>query len=201
MVRSPRSGRSTAPSPRCSAPSCCAPAPTGSRAARGQPLYQIKRCPVPARARSNSPNMASWCARPMLSCRARAPGEDELRRDGKGVRRARFRACRGSAATGSPPCRPCNPGGHQPRGGRPTFAVHQAGGFSASRCSSSHRPELGQRAYFPADRSLSAGEVLDAFLAQFTTTALSALSLRLARARGARLAGGALGTRAVSRSR
>ena len=73
-VRSPRSGRSTAPSRRCSAPFCCAPAPTASsRAARGRACStRSSAAPVPARARSISPNTASWCARRTPSCRARA---------------------------------------------------------------------------------------------------------------------------------
>ena len=47
--------------------------------------------------------------------------------------------------------------------------MHQEGGYSASRCSSSAPGQnWGNRAYFPrADRSLEPGEVLAAFLAQF----------------------------------
>src|SRR5262249_57513529 len=49
------------------------------------------------------------------------------------------------------------------------FAVHQAGGFSCVEVFFFRTGQnWGNRAYFPkADRSLSAGEVLAAFLAQF----------------------------------
>jgi hypothetical protein len=73
-VRLPRSGRSTAPSPRCSARSCCAPAPTDfSRAVPGRACStRSSGAPVPARARSISRNTASSYVKPTPSCRARA---------------------------------------------------------------------------------------------------------------------------------
>ena len=73
-ARSPRSGRSTAPSRRCSAPSCCARARTASsRAARGRACCtRSSAAPAPAPARSISPTTPSWCARPTPSCRGAA---------------------------------------------------------------------------------------------------------------------------------
>ena len=73
-ARSPRPARSGAPSIRCSAPSCCAPARTRcSRAARGRACStRSSAAPALARARSARRTMPSWSARPATSCPARA---------------------------------------------------------------------------------------------------------------------------------
>src|SRR6516162_495840 len=59
---------------RCSAPFCCAPVPTdSSRAALARACcIRSSAAPAPARARSISPNTASWCAKRTRFSRARA---------------------------------------------------------------------------------------------------------------------------------
>jgi excinuclease ABC subunit C len=79
-ARSPRPARSDARSTRCSARSCCAPAPIRcSRAARGPCLlYQIKRCSAPCTGEISEPTMPNWSkeAKDFLSGRSQRVKEE-----------------------------------------------------------------------------------------------------------------------------
>ena len=174
--RSPRSARSIAPSPRCSAPSWCAPAPTRFSKAAPGPACCIRSsaAPAPAPARSISPAIPSSCARPrdFLSGRSRAVKQELAERDGKGLRRARIRD-RGAlsrparGAVGDPVAT-----GHQSAHAsrRPTCSpcIRRAA-IPASRCSSSAPGRTGATApIFRARENRSRpSEVLASFLAQF----------------------------------
>jgi len=168
-------GRSGQPHhhPLHAAPFCCAPAPTGSStAAPGMPALPDQALLRSCTREIEFAEYGELGARGHAFCRAERAGEGRAhRRDGEGVGRARFRGALRSTATGSPRCRQCSPGRTSIRAAwrRPTCSPSiRPAASAASRCSSPHRPELGQSRLFPkADRSLAAGEVLGAFLAQF----------------------------------
>ena len=174
--RSPRSGRSTAPSPRCSARSCCAPARTGfSRAARGRACcIRSSAARRPAPRRSISPAISELVreANAFLSGKSQAVQQRTGRRDGEGRRRARFRARRDLPR---PPRRAVGDRSRtrasiRAASRRPTCSPSiRTAASAASRCSSSAPGRTGATApIFPRPTARSApGEVLGAFLAQF----------------------------------
>ena len=196
-ARSPRSGRSTAPSRRCSARSCCAPAPTASsRAARGRACcYQIKRCSAPCTREIDFADYHGAGARgERVPLRQEPRGEGGARgRDGEGVGRARFRARRDLSRPARRALGGAVAAGHQSarrRGGR---RVRRASGrrlLLRRGVLLPHRPELGQPRLFPQGRPLArgrrgAGRVPRAVLRR---QAVPALHPHLARDRGARAA-------------
>ncbi len=174
-ARSPRSGRSTAPSRRCSARSCCAPAPTASsRAARGRAC-----CTRSSAARRPAPREIDFAeyaelvreANAFLSGKSRAVKEElaaEMEKASAALdfERAAIYRDRLAALSAVQSHQGINPRGVEEAD---VFAVHQDGGFSCVEVFFFRTGQnWGNRAYFPkADRSLAAGEVLGAFLAQF----------------------------------
>ena len=170
---SPRPARSAARSTRCSAPSCCAPAPTRVYESRTRPclLYQIKRCSAPCTgeisARRTTP---TWSTRrsDFLSGRSQKVKDEMSAADAGGLRRPRFRARRRSIATASRRCRTSQ--GHQ--GINPqtvdeadVFALHQEGGQTCVQVFFFRAGQnWGNRAYFPSadpalERRRGAGRV------------------------------------------
>ena len=209
--RSPRSGRSTAPSPRCSAPFCCAPAPTvSSRAARGRACStRSSVAPVPARARSSSPNIRELVREANAFLSGTQPGGEGRagRRNGKGVGRARFRARRDLSRPAGRALGGAVASGHQSarrRGGR---RVRRASGrrFQLRRgVLLPHRPELGQPRLFPEGRpiALAPARCWARFSPSSTTTSRArAASSSRTRSRSARSSPRRSAPRAATRSR
>ena len=143
MGRSPVPARSTAPSMRCSARSCCAPARIRfSRRARGL-VCSIRSSAArrPARRRSISPAMANWCARPTSFSPAAAGwcSRNSLLKWTRPRRRSISNAPR-SIATGWRRCRrsPRTRASIRARSRRPTCSpCIRPAAIPASRCSSS----------------------------------------------------------------
>ena len=173
---SPRPARSAAPSTRCSAPSCSAPARTAStRAGRGpasSTRSSAARRPAPARSRIDDYAELVDEAKAFLSGRARrcrtelaaemAAASERLDFERAAVYRDRLaalsphrRATRASTRSGIEEA--------------DVFACHQDGGADLHPgLLLPHRPELGQPRLLPARRPrLDCAEVLGAFLAQF----------------------------------
>ena len=210
-ARSPRPARSTAPSTRCSAPSCCAPAPIpSSRAARGPACStRSSAAPAPAPARSTFPAMPSWCARRTTSCPAAASGEEGARRrDAEGVRASSNSSARRSTATGSRRCRRSRRSRASIRARveeADVFAIHQEGGHSCVQVFFFRTGQnWGNRAYFPsADKSLDAGGGARLVpRAVLRRQAAAEAHPAVARDRGERAAGrGAVRSRPATRSR
>ena len=190
--------RSTAPSTRCSARFCCAPARmrfsrphAAVPAASDQALLGAVHA-----ARSISPTMASWCARRTRSSPAAArsvqdelAGEMEKASTALDFERAAIYRDRLAALSAIQSHQGINPRSVEEAD---VFAVHQDGGYTCVEVFFFRTGQnWGNRAYFPkADRALGAGEVLSAFLAQFyDDKPPPRLHSRLARLRGARAAG------------
>ena len=172
---SPRPARSGAPSIRCSAPSCSAPAPTSFFENRTRPclLYQIKRCSGPCtgeiargdyaelvaeakdflsgRSQKVKTEFRGRCSRPPKTSISSAP---PIYRD------------RLAALSHVQSHQGINPQGVEEAD---VFAIHQEGGQVCIQVFFFRTGQnWGNRAYFPkADPALEAAEVLGSFLAQF----------------------------------
>ena len=167
--------RSTAPSTRCSARSCCAPARIRfSRRARG-PACSIRSSAArrPARRRSISPAIAELVreANEFLSGRSRLVQKElatemDTASAALDFERAAIYRDRLAALSAITSHQGINPRTLEEAD---VFAVHQAGGYTCVEVFFFRTGQnWGNRAYFPkADRALGAGEVLSAFLAQF----------------------------------
>ena len=196
--RSPMPARSTAPSTRCSARSCCARARIRfSRRARGRACsIRSSAARRPARRRSTSPAMPNWCARPTNSspvaavwCRRRwrrkwTPRRRRSISSARAIYRDRLAAL--SAITSHQ--------GINPRTleEADVFAVHQAGGYTCVEVFFFRTGQnWGNRAYFPqgrprARRGRGASCVPGAVLRRQAAAAAGAGVARLRRARAAR---------------
>ena len=153
MGRSRRSGRSTAPSMRCSARSCCARAAIAFFESRTRPclLHQIKRCSAPCTKEIDFPDYAvlvreanAFLVRPQQGGEGRAGGGN-----GEGVGRARLRARRDLSRPAGGACRRSSRIRASIRAAsrRPTSSpcISRAD-FPASRCSSSAPDRTGATA-------------------------------------------------------
>ena len=136
-------------------------------------LYQIKRCSGPCTREIDFARIRRARARSQRVPLGQEPGGEGAAggRDGEGVRRARLRARRDLPRPPRRALRGAVASGHQSARGRGGGRVRRPPGrrlqlrqvffFRTGQ-------NWGNRAYFPrADRSLAAGEVLGAFLAQF----------------------------------
>ena len=158
----------------CSARFCCALAPTlSSKAARGHACStRSSAAPAHAPARSILPNTASLCARRTHSSGKSQAVKDQLAAEmdkasaALEFERAAIYRDRLAALSAVQSHQGINPRGVEDAD---VFAVHQASGFSCVEVFFFRAGQnWGNRAYFPkADRSLTAEEVLGAFLAQF----------------------------------
>jgi excinuclease ABC subunit C len=136
-------------------------------------LYQIKRCSAPCTKEIDFPDYAALVreANAFLSGRSKTV-KDELAGEMEGAsaaldfERAAVYRDRLAALSAIQSHQGVNPRGVEEAD---VFAVHQQGGFSCVEVFFFRTGQnWGNRAYFPrADRSLGAGEVLSAFLAQF----------------------------------
>ena len=175
MARSPRCGRSTAPSMRCSARSCCARAATRSSKAAPGRACSIRSSAARRRAprRSTFAIMRRWCAKPMRSFPAAARrSRTSLPATWKRRPRRSTSSAPPSIATAWPRCRRSNRIRASIRAAsrRPMFLPCISRAASpASKCSSSAPARTGATApIFPRPTARSGpGEVLSAFLAQF----------------------------------
>jgi excinuclease ABC subunit C len=136
-------------------------------------LYQIKRCSAPCTKEIDFPDYAALVreANAFLSGRSKTvkdqlAGEMEKASAALDFERAAIYRDRLAALSAIQSHQGVNPRGVEEAD---VFAVHQQGGFSCVEVFFFRTGQnWGNRAYFPkADRSLGAGEVLSAFLAQF----------------------------------
>src|SRR5207248_10304906 len=136
-------------------------------------LYQIKRCSAPCTKEIDFPDYAALVreANDFLSGRSKRVKDelaDEMEKASAALDFERAAIYRDRLAA---PSAIQSHQGVNPRGVEEAdvFAVHQQGGFSCVEVFFFRTGQnWGNRAYFPkADRSLAAGEVLGAFLAQF----------------------------------
>jgi excinuclease ABC subunit C len=136
-------------------------------------LHQIKRCSAPCTGEISHINYAELVreAKSFLSGKSRAVKEElagEMERASLGLdfERAAIYRDRLAALSAIQARQGINPRGVEDAD---VFAVHQQGGYSCVEVFFFRTGQnWGNRAYFPrADRSLEAGEVLGAFLAQF----------------------------------
>ncbi|HEY2134608.1 MAG TPA: excinuclease ABC subunit UvrC [Xanthobacteraceae bacterium] len=136
-------------------------------------LYQIKRCSAPCTGEISPPDYAELVreAKAFLSGRSRAVKEElahemEAASAGLDFERAAVLRDRLAALAAVQAHQGINPRGVEEAD---VFAVHQDGGYTCIEVFFFRTGQnWGNRAYFPkADRTLGAGEVLGAFLAQF----------------------------------
>ncbi len=136
-------------------------------------LHQIKRCSAPCTSEIGFPEYAELvrAANAFLSGRSRAVQEQlaadmEVASGQTDFERAAIYRDRLAALSAIQSHQGINPRGVEEAD---VFAIHQAGGFNCIEVFFFRTGQnWGNRAYFPkADRSLDAGEVLGAFLAQF----------------------------------